>query len=65
MYVKYGEWKTDIILWWVYDRYDEEGEVMPIKFNDHIDNKEEDVLVETTEQLWEFLKRIDNIEKNK
>ena len=36
---------------------------MHIKFNDHIDNKEEDVLVETTEQLWEFLKRIDNIEK--
>ena len=65
LYIKYGEWKTDIILWWVYDRYDEEGEVMPIKFNDHIDNKEEDVMVENTEQLWEFLKRIDIIEKNK
>ena len=61
-YVKYGEWKTDIILWWVYDRYNEEGEVMPIKLNDHVENKEEDVLVETAEQLWEFLKRIDKLE---
>ena len=62
MYMKYGEWKTDIILWWVYDRYNEEGEVMPIKLNDHVENKEEEVMIETTEQLWEFLKRIDKLE---
>ncbi len=63
MYMKYGEWKTDIILWWVYDRYNEEGEVMPIKLNDHVENKEEEVMIETTEQLWEFLKRIDELKK--
>ena len=62
MYMKYGEWKTDIILWWVYDRYNEEGEVMPIKLNDHVENKEEEVMIETTEQLWDFLKRIDKLE---
>ena len=62
-YIKYGEWKTDIILWWVHDRFNEEGEIMPIKLNDHIENKEEDVLIETTDQLWEFLKKLDNIEK--
>ena len=61
--LKYGEWKTDIILWWVYDRYNEEGEVMPIKLNDHVENKEEEVMIETTEQLWEFLKRIDELKK--
>lgn len=62
MYLKYGEWKTDIILWWVYDRYNEEGEVQPIKLNDHIEDKQEEVLIETSEQLWEFLKRIDKLE---
>jgi len=62
MYMKYGEWKTDIILWWVYDRYNEEGEVQPIKLNDHIEDKQEEVLIETSEQLWEFLKRIDKLE---
>ena len=63
LHLKYGEWKTDVILWWVYNRYNEEGEVVPIKLNDHVEDKKEEVLVETAEQLWEFLKRIENIEK--
>ena len=62
MYMKYGEWKTDIILWWVYDRYNEEGDVSPIEINDHVEGKKEEVLVETPEQLWDFLKRIDKLE---
>ena len=60
--LKYGEWKTDIILWWAYNRFDENGEIKPIELNDHVENKQEEVLVETTEQLWEFLKRIDKLE---
>ena len=61
MFLKYGEWKTDIILWWVYNRYNEEGEIMPIKLNDHVENVEEEVMIENADQLWEFLKRIDNL----
>ena len=60
--LRYGEWKTDIILWWAYNRFDENGEIKPIELNDHVENKQEEVLVETTEQLWEFLKRIDKLE---
>jgi len=63
LFIKYGEWKTDIVLWWVYNRYDEEGNVAAIKLNDHIEDKQEDVIVETVEQLWDFLKRIDKLEK--
>jgi hypothetical protein len=62
MFLKYGEWKTDIILWWVYNRYNEEGEIMPIKLNDHVENVEEEVMIENADQLWEFLKRIDKLE---
>lgn len=62
LFVKYGEWKTDIILWWVYNRFDEEGNVVAIKLNDHIEDKQEEVIVETTEQLWDFLKRIDKLD---
>ena len=62
LFLKYGEWKTDIILWWAYNRFDENGEIKPIELNDHVENKQEEVLVETTEQLWEFLKRIDKLE---
>ena len=62
LFVKYGEWKTDVILWWVYNRFDEEGNVVAIKLNDHIEDKQEEVIVETTEQLWDFLKRIDKLD---
>jgi len=63
LYIKYGEWKTDVILWWTYNRFNENEELMPIKLNDHVENIEEEVFVETPEQLWEFLKRIDKLDK--
>jgi hypothetical protein len=62
LYLKYGENKTDIILWWVYDRFDEEGEVKPIKILSKEDNSEKEVEIQTAEQLYEFLKQIDNQE---
>ena len=62
-YIKYGEWKTDIILWWAYNRFDENEELMSIKLNDHVEKVEEEVFVETPEELWEFLKRIDKLDK--
>jgi hypothetical protein len=62
LYIHYGEWKTDIILWWVYDRFGPEGEIMAIELNDHDSNSKESVIVETAEQLWSFLKRIDKLE---
>lgn len=62
LFMNYGEWKTDIILWWVYNRFNEEGNVSAIKLNDHIEDKQEEVIVETAEQLWDFLKRIDKLE---
>ena len=62
LYIHYGEWKTDIILWWVYDRFGPEGKIMAIELNDHDSNSTESVIVETAEQLWSFLKRIDKLE---
>jgi hypothetical protein len=31
IYLHYGEWKGDIILWWLFYRKDEDGEILPIK----------------------------------
>ena len=61
LFLKYGEWQTDIILWWVYDRFDEEGTLLPIHLNTHTESKdkEEEVIIETTEQLWDLLKQIE------
>jgi hypothetical protein len=62
LYLKYGDNKTDIILWWVYDRFDEEGELKPIKLLSKEDNEKKEIMIQTAEQLYEFLKQIDNQE---
>jgi predicted DNA-binding antitoxin AbrB/MazE fold protein len=62
LYLKYGENKTDIILWWVYDRFYEEGEIKPIKILSNEDGGEKEIVIQTAEQLYEFLKQIDNQE---
>jgi hypothetical protein len=62
LYLKYGDNKTDIMLWWVYDRFDDEGELKPIKILSKEDNSEKEIVVQTAEQLYEFLKQIDNQE---
>ncbi len=59
----YGEWKGDIMLWWLFERFDEDGSVLPINLNDHAKEIEEEVFIETVEELWEFIKKIESKSK--
>ena len=59
VYMHYGEWKGDIMLWWLFERFDEDGSVLPININDHIKETEEEVFIETVEELWEFIKKLE------
>lgn len=59
IYMHYGEWKGDIVLWWLFERFDEDGSILPINLNDHIKETEEEVFIETVDELWEFIKRIE------
>jgi hypothetical protein len=54
----YGEWKTDIIMWYVYDRLDELGDITPLLLQAEGEDEEE-VLIETPEQLWGVIKKIE------
>ena len=56
----YGENEAEIILWWVYDRFDEEGNLLSIKLNFEDEGIEEDVMVETAEELWDLLEKLKN-----
>ena len=62
IFLHYGEWKGHMILWWLFERFDEEGELLPIEVTFHA-NKEntepEEYLVENPEQLWDLLKKIE------
>jgi hypothetical protein len=60
IYMHYGEWKGDITLWWLFERFDEDGSVLPINLNDHIKETEEEIFIETVEELWEFIKKIES-----
>jgi len=59
IYMHYGEWQGDIILWWLFERLDEEGSLLPINLNDHDKKLEEEVFIETIEELWYFIKKIE------
>jgi len=60
--MKYGSWKTEIILWYMYGRIDNNKEIHPLSLN--LEGNEEKVIVKTPSQLWDLLNRIENF-KNK
>jgi hypothetical protein len=61
--VKYGLWKSEIILWYIFGRIDAEGKIQALKVQD--DGKEvENIILSTSQELWNFLKKIEE-EKNK
>jgi hypothetical protein len=59
IYMHYGEWQGDITLWWLFERLDEDGSLLPINLNDHNKKEEEEVFIETAEELWDFIKKIE------
>jgi len=67
IYLYYGEWKGDTILWWIFERLNEEGELLPIEITINLENQEEskteEHLIENPEQLWGLLKKIENKSK--
>jgi hypothetical protein len=50
----YGEIKSEIILWWVFDSLTPDGGVYPLT-----DENEKDHIIKTPQQLYKFLKRYD------
>lgn len=50
----YGELKTGIILWWIFDSLSPDGNVYPL-----LDENEVKHVLKTPQQLWKFLKRYD------
>lgn len=61
----FGDWKTEIILWYVYGRIDEEGNTFSLMVS-HKDKKEqEEVIIDNPSQLWDFIVRLEKEKQNK
>jgi hypothetical protein len=55
----YGDWKSEIMIWYVYDRIDENEELLPLLYSSEDQPEEKEIFIETPEQLWEFIKKVE------
>jgi len=58
--LKYGFSKTEIILWYVFERTDLEGNIYPLLFQDENTTEEQELILKTPEDLWNFFQMLDN-----
>jgi hypothetical protein len=61
--LKYGLWKAEIILWYVFGRTDMDGKVHALVLQNEGDEPQ-NIALTTTQELWDFLKKLEE-EKNK
>ena len=53
--VKYGNFKTELIMWYIFNRIDIDGNINPLLFQD----EEEEIILSNPTELWEFLIKLD------
>ena len=56
--MKYGAWKTEIILWYAFGRKDSDGNVFPLIMQPKGEEKKE-VILNTSSELWTFLEKLE------
>ena len=56
--LQYGPWKTELILWYIFGRFDAEGNMYPLTVQ-VTGKEEEEVFLKTPLQLWNFLDRLE------
>ena len=59
-FLYYGDLIASITLWWVFERLDEDGNLLPIVINmdSGLDENGEEVFIKTPLQLWKLLQKI-------
>ena len=56
--MKYGAWKTEIILWYAFGRKDDEGNIFPLVMQAKGEEKQE-VILNSPAELWTFLEKLE------
>lgn len=65
-YHHYGEWQTELILWYVYDRLDDEENTIPMLLLDELTGEEDEIYIENANELYTFIQGIKRkLKKNK
>jgi len=59
-YLKYGEWKTQIITWYIWERKDiETDEIGLLEWTNEDTEETHEVILKCSEDLWDILKQIE------
>ena len=59
-YLKYGEWKTSIITWYVWERKDiETDEIGVLEWSNEDTDEKHEVILKCSEDLWDILNEIE------
>jgi hypothetical protein len=71
----YNDFRTQMIMWYVYERMDEEGNLLPLLVTDENEDESDDegeddedeegeeVYIETPEQLYDFIRKLEKLSK--
>ena len=57
--IKYDLPKTEIILWYIFGREDEEGNILPLILQ-HEGKDDEELIIDSPSDLWNLLEKLDN-----
>jgi hypothetical protein len=57
--IKYGAWKAEIMLWYIFAREDDEGNIAPLLIQSK-GKEDEEVILQNPEELWNLLERLNN-----
>lgn len=52
--IKYGLWKAEIIMWYIFGRWDDKGKLLPLRIHNEL-NKE--IYIKNPLELWTFLQK--------
>lgn len=59
-YLKYGEWKTSIITWYIWERKDiETDEIGVLEWTNKDTDEKHEVILKCSEDLWDILNEIE------
>ena len=60
IYLHFEEWKADLILWYVYDRIDSEGNILDLEITPE-GKPAKKYKLKTAEDLWKIIEKIDKV----
>ncbi len=63
IYMKFGPVKGRVILWYIYERIDSDGNIGKLTINDDDKKTSESFILNNSEELWTFLQNLKNNEE--